>query len=116
MALQRTRLTPLAYIPASVGVMYDNPASTTTFVKGVLLHNTNTTAETIEIHWVPSSGGAVGTAGNATRLFKVQMDAGETLFLEMPYSVVLVALHESIQMVTTTASKVNCAIAGDQDA
>lgn len=113
-ALQNTRLTELVYIANSVASIYANPSSTTSFVRGLILHNTNTTTETVTVHWVPDSTGSVGTASNATRFMKIQLIADETFVLELPFALVMKDTNESIQAVTTTASKVTCAVIGDQ--
>lgn len=116
MPLQRTRLTEVAYIASSVGSIYANPSSTDSFVRGFLLHNTNTTSETVDIHWVPDSAGSLGTASAANRIFRVILAPSETLILEIPFSLVLLDTNEAIFATTTTASKVACAVIGDQDA
>jgi len=114
MPILYTRLTELLYVASSASSLYANPASTKSFVKGILLHNTNTTVETVTLHWVPDSGGSVGTASNATRFATVQLAANETLFFEIPFALVMTDTNETIQGVTTTGSKVTCAIIGDQ--
>ena len=116
MALQNTRLTELLYVPSAVAAIYTNPASTKSFVRGLILHNTNTTTETVTVHWVPDSAGAVGTAGNATRFVNVLLVSNETLIVEVPFSLVMLDENETIQAVTTTASKVTVAVVGDKDA
>lgn len=115
MALQHTRLAEVAYVASTVGSIYSNAASTKSHVRGFLLHNTNTTNETVAIHWVPDSAGSVETASNATRIFNVVLAANETLLLEIPYGLVLTDTNESIQAVTTTASKVTVVVLGDKD-
>lgn len=115
MALQNTRLTEIAYVPSSVGSIYSNPNLTKTFVRGIILHNTNTTIETVVLHWVPDSSGSLGTAGSATRFLKIALVADETFIFEVPFSLVLLDHNESIQAVTTTANKVNVIVTGDTD-
>jgi len=115
MALQHTRLAEVAYVPSSVGSIYSNPASTKTHLRGLLLHNTNTSVENVTIHWVPDSSGSVGTASNATRIFNVDLQANETQTFEVPYGIVMTDHNESIQAVTTTASKVTVVPLGDLD-
>lgn len=116
MALNRTKLADIAYIASSAGSIYSNPASTKTYIRGFVLHNTNTSSETIQIYNVPDSASALGTAGNGNKFLKVILSADETLFVEMPYPVVLTDTNDSIQAVTTTASKVTVQVLGDKDA
>ena len=116
MALQRAKLADIQYVGSSAGSLFSNPASTKTFVRGVVLHNTNTTAETVKVYVVPDSGGALGTAGAGNRVLNILLPANDTLFVEFPYSVVLSDTNDSIQAETTTASKVTALVIGDKDA
>jgi len=116
MSLQSIQLMELAQIASSAGALYTNPSSTKTFIRGIMLHNTNTTAETVQLYWVPDSGGSVGTAAAANKFFKVILAADETLFIELPFAIVLKDTNDTIQGVTTTASKVTFAVTGDTDA
>lgn len=116
MALQRAKLADIQYIPATAGSLYANPASTTTFIRGLLLHNTNTTAETVKLYVVPDSAGALGTATSAHLILNVSLAANDTLLVELPYAVVLTDTNDSIQAITTTASKVTALLFGDKDA
>ena len=116
MSLQRAKLADIAYIASSAGSIYSNPSSTKTFVRGLMLHNTNTSAETVQIYVVPDSTGSVGTAAASNRVFKFSLPADDTLLIEFPYSVVLTDTNDSIQAVTTTPSKVTVILFGDKDA
>jgi len=115
MALQRTKLADIAYVASSAGSIYANPASTTSVVKGLVLHNTNSTAETVQVYVVPDSAGSLGTASTANRILNISLPANDTLLVEFPYSVVLTDTNDSLQAVTTTGSKVTVLVLGDQD-
>lgn len=115
MALQKSKLTPLLQLPSSVAAIYTNPTSTKTLVRGFLLHNTNGTAETVTLHWVESATSGVGTPAAANRIFKVTLQPDETLLIEVPFCLILDTYQDTIQGVTTTASKVNYAVIGDTD-
>ena len=115
MALQRTKLGDIAYIPATAGSIYANPSSTKTFVRGLTLHNTNTTTEIVKLYAVPDSTGSLGTAAASNRCLNVSLTANETLLIEFPYPLVLTDENDSIQAETTTASKVTVLVLGDQD-
>jgi len=101
-------------LPSTVGALYTHGASpATAYVRSITLHNTNTTAEDVDIHLVPNSGGALGTAGVTNKIFAAAMDADATIILEFPApGLMLTATNDSIQGVTTTASKVTVAITG----
>lgn len=115
MALQHTRLTGLILIDDSIGPIYSNPSSTKTHIKGFLLHNTDLSDQVVNLHWVPPESSSIGTPDNTNRFAKLTMEADETLLFEIPYGLVLMDQHESIQSVSTTSNKVTIAILGDID-
>ena len=115
MARQYTRLADIQYIASSAGSIYANPASTKTYIKSLILFNGNTSAETVKLYNVPDSTGSVGTAGVSNQFAEVILGATETLMFDMPYPVTLVDTNDSIQAVTTTASKVTVQLLGDID-
>lgn len=116
MALQRTRLTDPAFLAAAAAAVYTNPAATKTHVRGFLLHNTDSAAVIVTLHFVPASGGAVGTAAAGNRILKVSLAADETLLFEVPFGLVMTATNDTIQGLAGTASKVVCMVLGDKDA
>ena len=116
MAMQRGKLADIQTIPAAAGSVYSNPAATKTYIRGLILHNTNSTAETVQLYNVPDSAAALGTAGNGNKFTKVALAADETLFIDLAYPLVLADTNDSIQAATTTASKVTVQILGDKDA
>jgi hypothetical protein len=115
MALQRAKLGDIAYVAATAGSLYSNPTSTKTFIRGVLLFNGNTTVETVQLYLVPDAGAALGTAGVSNQIARVELQPYETLMLEFPYSLVLTDQNDSLQAVTTTASKVTAVVTGDKE-
>lgn len=116
MALQRAKLGDIQYVGSSAGSIYANPSSTKTFIKGFTLHNTNTTSETVKLYVVPDSSSSLGTATSAHLILNVALVANDTLLVELPYAIVLTDANDSIQAVTTTASKVTVIVHGDKDA
>lgn len=111
MALQHTRLAPLAFIPNAVGEIYTNPAATKSFVRGLMLHNTSAGAVSVQLHWVPAGGSAAA----ANRFLDVSLAAKETLLPELPFALVLLDDGETIQAVAGSASAVTGAVLGDKD-
>lgn len=114
MALSRVKLADIAYVASSAGSIYSNPSSTKTLVVGLSLHNTNTTAEVVQLYVVPDSGGSVGTAGNGNKVGHLSLAPNESYFFEFPFGVMLTDTNDSIQATTTTASKVTVIVHGDQ--
>jgi hypothetical protein len=115
MALQRAKLGDIQYIASTAGSIYANPASTKTYVKGFILHNTNTTAETVKLYVVPDSAAALGTATTAHLILNISLPANDTLLVELPYALTLTDTNDSVQGVTTTASKVTVIVFGDKE-
>lgn len=116
MALQRGKLADIQYISDSADDIYANPASTKTYIRELILHNTNTTTETVTLYNVPDSAAALGTASGANQFAKILLVADETLHYAFEHPIVLTDENDSIQAVTTTASKVTVQILGDKDA
>ncbi len=116
MTLSHTKLADPQQLPSSSGALYTNPVDITTFIKGFLIHNTNTTAETVTLNVVPNSGGSLGSASAANRVFRVLLAADETLLLELLFPIVIVDENDAIFGDTTTASKVTFIPLGDQEA
>jgi hypothetical protein len=116
MTITRGKLADIQTIPSTVGSVYSNPSSTKTFVFGVTLFNSNTTAETVKLYMVPDSGGSLGTAAVTNQFLEVSLASLETFVFEVPDDgIVLSDTNDSIQAVTTTASKVTIQIHGVKD-
>ena len=116
MAITRGRLAEIQTIPSTVGSLYANPSSTKTFVKGITLFNNNTTSETVKLYRVPDSTGSLGTAAVTNQFLEISLASLETFVFEFPGDgAVLEDTNDSIQGVTTTASKVTVLIHGVKD-
>lgn len=116
MARQFTRLVDIQYVANSAGAIYTNAASTITYIKSLVLFNVNTSTETVKLYNVPNNGASVGTAGDSNQFAEISLAAKETLMFDLPYPITLIDENDTIQAVTTTASKVTVQILGDKDA
>lgn len=116
MARQYTRLADIQYVGSSAAAIYTNAASTKTYVKSLVLFNSNTTAETVKLYNVPNSGASAGTAGSSNQFAEIALAASETLMFDLPYPMTLIDENDTLQASTTTASKVTVQILGDKDA
>lgn len=116
MTMQRGKLADIQYVAAAAASIYGNPASTKTYVRGLILFNGNTTAEIVKLYNVPDSGGSLGTAGVSNQFAELTLAAKETMIIDFDYPLVLTDTNDSLQASTTTASKVTVQIAGDKDA
>ena len=115
MALQRTKLGNIQFISTSAGPVYTNPASTKTYIRGIIVFNSNASNETVNIYNVPASGGSVGVASTGNQFMSASLSNAQTLFLELPYVITLTDTNETIQASTTTASRVTIQILGDRE-
>lgn len=113
MAFAYGKLAEITTLPSSAGAVYTNPAATTTYIRGIQLHNGNTTPEAVILYKVPDNATAVGSAAVTNEIFKETMGAGATVFLEYPVpGMVLTDENDTIQGTTTTASKVSIQFQG----
>jgi hypothetical protein len=116
MARLFTRLTDIQYVANTAGAIYTNAASTTSYIKSFVLYNNNTSTETVKLYNVPDSAASVGTAGDANQFAEIALAAKETLMFDLPYPITIIDENDTIQAVTTTASKVTVQVLGDKDA
>lgn len=96
----------------SVGAIYTNPSGDKTLIASVMVHNTNSTAETVDIWWVPDNAGAVGTAADAKRIARMVLPAGDTQFFDLAYPIILKDTNDTIQASSTTINKSNAVVFG----
>lgn len=116
MARQFTRLTDIQYVASSAGAIYTNAASTTSYIKSLVLFNGHTSTETVKLYNVPDSAGSVGTAGAGNQFAEISLASLETLMFDLPYPITLIDENDTIQAATTTSSKVTVQVLGDKDA
>lgn len=105
--------TGITTIAATAAEIFTNPASQTSHIRMIHIHNANTTPETVKLYHVPDDAAAVGVAGVTNEIFNQIIDAGGDAFIE--YAVpgrMLKDENDSIQATTTTASKVTITITG----
>lgn len=116
MALQRTKLQDPAYVPTSPGSVYANPAATTTYIRGIIIFNGHTAAETVDMWNVPDNATALGTQGDSNKFWSQSIAASETVIISFPHPVVLTDQNDAIFADCTTGSKVTIQFLGDKDA
>lgn len=111
------RLTEITTIANAAGAVYTHDTATysKTYVRLIIIHNGNTSAEEVKLYNVPDNVGAVGTAGATNIMYDpdAKIAVGETVTLEFPApGVILEDDNDTIQAVTDTASKVTIQIYG----
>lgn len=107
MAFDYSRLKEIAYLSNSVAAVVTNGTGAKSYVRSIILHNTNTTAETVKIYTVPDNSGSVGTATAAHLWFSQTLNPDETVFIEIKDpGIILSDTNDTIQAYSTTANKV----------
>jgi len=136
MALKRTKLLGIQSVTgiATVGILTVGTTQTaggvgiasTTYVRGVVMHNTGLATATSSLYVYPSSVASpvTGVGQTAYRLSRVDLRSNETFFFEMNYPLVLTNQEKIVVEVTQSASSVggagigsavNFQILGDTD-
>jgi len=102
-------------LAAAAAAVYDNPSSTTTYIKGWRLFNSGSNPELVKIYVVPAAGGPVlGVAAAANQVLEYTLQAKESLTEDFPaMGIVLGTQHDSIQAMAADASTVNLVLFGD---
>ena len=134
MALKRTKLLGIQSVTGinTVGILTIGTTQTaggvgiasTTYLRGVVMHNTGLNTCTSSLYVYPSSEAVSGVAKTAYRLSRVDLDTNETFFFELNYPIVLTNQEKIVVEVTQPAltvggagigSVVNYQILGDTD-
>jgi hypothetical protein len=134
MALKRTKLLGIQAVTGinTVGILTVGTTQTaggvgiasTTYLRGVVMHNTGLSTATSSLYVYPSSVAVNGVGQTAYRLARVDLNANETFFFEMNYPLVLTNQEKIVVEVTQPAtavggagigSAINYQILGDTD-
>ena len=134
MALKRTKLLGIQAVTGinTVGILTVGTTQTaggvgiasTTYLRGVVMHNTGLGTATSSLYVYPSSVAVSGAAQTAYRLARVDLASNETFFFEMNYPLVLTNQEKIVVEVTQPAtavggagigSAINYQILGDTD-
>lgn len=134
MALKRTKLLGIQAVTgiSTVGILTVGTTQTaggvgiasTTYLRGVVMHNTGLSTATSSLYVYPSSVAVSGVGQTAYRLARVDLASNETFFFEMNYPLVLTNQEKIVVEVTQPAtsvggagigSAVNYQILGDTD-
>ena len=134
MTLKRTKLLGIQAVTGinTVGIMTVGVTATaggvgiasTTYLRGVVMHNTGLATATSSLYIYPSSVSDVAFGQTAYRLARVDLNSNETFFYEMNYPLVLTDREKIVVEVSQPAtavggagigSAVNFQILGDTD-
>ncbi len=96
--------------------IYANPVSTITHIGCIVLHNTDSSAQTITLYLVPDSSASVGTAATTNQIFKEELAVNETYPID-DLKIIMGDTNDTIQAVCSgTTDKVNIFIFGAKNA
>ena len=111
MALNRGKLSNIVVVSAAstVGIITVS-ASKKVYIKSIMAHASTATSATAQVYFIPS-GGSVNAN---TRLFDIDVNAGETVLIEPSYPLVIDTTGDSI-FVGAGAGTVNFLITGDKE-
>ena len=134
MGLKRTKLLGIQAVTgiSTVGILTVGTTPTaggvgvasTTYLRGVVMHNTGLSTATSSLYIYPSSVAVTSVAQTAYRLARVDIASNETFFFEMNYPLVLTNQEKIVVEVNQPASAVggagigsaiNFQILGDTD-
>jgi hypothetical protein len=132
MALQRTKLLGIQSITgiATVGILTVGTTPTaggvgiasTTYLRGVVMHNTGLSTATSSLYIYPSSVSVSGVGQTSYRLARVDLASNETFFFECNYPIVLTNQEKIVVEITAPGSggagigsMINYQILGDTD-
>ena len=134
MGLKRTKLLGIQSVTgiATVGILTVGTTQTaggvgiasTTYLRGVVMHNTGLGTATSSLYVYPAAEAATGFGKTSYRLARVDLNPNETFFFEANYPLVLVSQEKIVVEVTQPAiavggagigSAINYQILGDTD-
>ena len=134
MGLKRTKLLGIQAVSgiSTVGILTVGVTQTaggvgiasTTYLRGVVMHNTGLATATSSLYVYPSGVSDVTVGQTAYRLARVDLDSNETFFYEMNYPLVLTDQEKIVVEVTRPSdtvggagigSAINFQILGDTD-
>lgn len=130
MPLRRTKLTNIISVTGinTVGIFTAGTTATpvgiasTTYIRGIVMHNTGGTVITSSLYVYPSGVDVTGVGQTAYRLARIDLATNETYFFECNYPIVLTDQDKIVAEVTQSTSGgvgvgtiVNYQILGDTD-
>lgn len=130
MSLKRTKLLSIQSVTgiATVGIFTVGTTQTavgiasTTYIRGVIMHNTGVGSVTSSLYVYPNGVSVTGTSLTQYRLARVDLSQNETFFFETNYPIVLtdqekivVELTPPLSGGTGIGSVVNYQLLGDTD-
>ena len=111
MSFAYAKLKEIGYVAgSSTAADIFTTTGTNDYVRLIILHNGNTTAEVVRLYCVPSASD--GTFDSTTQFYKETLEPSETQMIEFPIPGLVMDTGDAIGGDTTTASKVTVQIYG----
>lgn len=112
MALERGKLSEVVQVAAgTTQAMITVASSKKVYIKSIICHQPDISNATAQVYFVPNGG----SVGSATKVFDVDVNAGETVLIEPSYPLVLDTTGDTLQVGAGT-STINFLITGDKEA
>jgi hypothetical protein len=93
------------YVASSKTTIYTAPSSTTSVIHNILLHNTNTSSETLELFL---------NDGTERRIYRLTVAANDTIQIDFIGEGIVLDTTDLISGNTTTADKVTIVVVGTE--
>lgn len=119
MALAQVGLGSITQVAAATTAsVYTVGAGKTSYIRSLVLYNRSGISTALaEIHVVPNSGLATGTASSITQIATVGLSTADTYFFELAYPITLNNTGDSIQVYNISVTdSVNVLVLGDKEA
>lgn len=119
MALAKVNLGfPIAIGTASTVSVYTVTSSQKSYVRSLMLHNTDpTNSSSFAINIVQNDSGVVGVSTDGNRIVKGSLVASDTYFVEFTYPIVLESNNDTIQVSNySNTYPINVIVLGDKEA
>jgi hypothetical protein len=114
--VDHAKIAEISFVSGSPASVYANPSGKKTFLRGIVLHNTDTASQLVKLYLVPDATGALGAAALSNRFASPSIPSGDTLMIELPYPFVMADANDSLQAEAAAASKVTILPLGDTEA
>jgi hypothetical protein len=116
MALQYSGLGNCQSVGATPASVCTNPSGGKTYLRGLVIHNTSSSAVVFKFYVVPNSSGSLGSAATSNRIANVTIPANETVNWEFPSpGIALIGPNDALFAEAGTAGVINVLPLGDQD-
>jgi len=116
MATNKTKLmdvSALTNVPgltvANCASVYANPASTTTFITEIDIHNTTASSVSIILCIVPNASGSLGTPAATNQVHRITLNAYDTALIQFASPIALIGTNDAIfGLAGTTGVTIQC--------